>query len=266
MQIPVFEIKDSYIVKHKLEYNTSYDFGSYTDNGFTSYKQRMIFVDNDIARKSQSLNAENFESITINNNLQNIEKIEISYFGDTHTIYFDGVLEYENQWIKDTNVFNYTRPIQSQEFKTVVVNDISTDDTVSVEIYKKTTETGNVDWEYTSTTPNEKWSISGLTSTGNQWVVNGNNTVIGYETGSTTWSYDKITPYLKYESNVLSVTNYTVTLEKKIDDYIFNNFSSDSDIYYKIITNNHCAPNYSYLYDKLKYYKYFDMIFANLIY
>lgn len=267
MQIPVFEIKDSYIVKHKLEYNTSYDFGVYNDNGFTSYKQRMMFVDYDIARKSQSINAENFESVTINKPLNVIDKLQISYMGESYTITFDGVLQYENNWIKGYyneqneevgNVFNNSRPDRYQKFKIDSGHTITTNGVVNVEIYKKTTESGSTTWEYTSTTPNELWSISGLTSSGTQWIVNSGNTILGYQTGITSWSCDTIIPYLRYSSNVLSISGNSVTLEKKIDDYIFNNISVDTNIYYKIITNNHCDPNYSSLYDKLKYNPYFN--------
>ena len=264
MQIPVFEIKDSYIVKHKLEYNTSYDFGVYSDSGFQSYKQKMMFVDYDIARKSQSTNAVNYNSIKIDNYLNVIDRIEISYLGNNYSINFDGNLEYEKIWNKNVNVFNYVRPVMSQEFNVNSGHTITTGDTVNVEIYKKITETGTTTWEYTSTTPNELWSISGLTSIGTQWIINGQNTVIGYETGTTTWSADNITPYLRYSSNVLSVTSGSVILEKKIDDYIFNNISSENNIYYKIITNNHCNPNYSELYDKLKYNPYFNYFEYNV--
>jgi hypothetical protein len=107
MYAPVFEIKDSYIVKHKLNYNTSYDFGYYDENKiFISYKQKMMFQDYGLARKILDNNAENFDSIIIGNEKNNYNLLAFNYLNDNFILKLDGDLTYENKWLNYSSIKN----------------------------------------------------------------------------------------------------------------------------------------------------------------
>lgn len=269
--IPVFEIKDSYIIKHKLDYNTSYTYGKYDSSGnFISYIQRMIFTDYELARKSQSINAENFNSIELSYDLTHIGKIDISYLDDVFTIYLDrdidnSNLEYENNWIKNSTIFNTYKPKEQKFSINSFNNDILVDDIVTVEIYQKIIETDTISWEYESTYIGETFFITGTSPNGMQWIITKTSTKTGYQSGTENWSVENITPLLKYDAKVINRTNDSVSLESKIENAYFNDYSSLSDVYFKIISNNHCAKTYSNILNKLRYYKYYDYFTYEII-
>jgi len=258
--IPVFEIKDSYIIKHKLDYNTSYSYGYYDLNGiFVSYEQRMVFTDYDLARKSQSVNAENFSSIKITKDITFIDKFEIKYLDDVFTIHLDGNLEYVNNWVKDSTVFNYYKPTKSQEFKLKTFNeDFLPGEIVTVEVYQSQEESGVTFWEYTSAYIGEDFFISGTSPSGLQWIKKLTSEKTGYQSGNEPWKVEDITPLLKYNSKVLSIKSDSVVLESKIESSYFNDYSSLNDVYFKVISNRHCEKSYSSIIDKLRFYKYYN--------
>ena len=275
INVPVFEIKDSYIIKHKLNYNTSYDYGDTVDGVFTSYKQRMLFTDYEIARKSQPTNAENFQSIKTYNNLNSdnilvdeINAFSIEYLDYKYTLLLDGNLEdADNEWIKNETVFNYFKPIKSQVFK---LNHLSSDDfnigdTVTVEIYKKKKVRIIQNWEYIAVYSGETFFLNGETEAGTQWIkeiicpnVGYNSGIFDSEDTNTILDISDITPLLKYNSVILDKTVDSLILENKIESYLFNNYSNMDNVFYKIISNNHCEKTYTAIINKLKYFKYYD--------
>ena len=240
MYIPVFEIKDSFIVKHKLQYNTSCDL----DLPF-----KMMFMDYDLARKSQTTNAENFSGITMGVDLSIVPSINMSYFDESYTIYLDGDLVVEDE-------FNSGNTTNSSDYQEYTVPDGSLFGTVtervSVDIYQKQSESGTTSWEHYAYIPNDVWVKSGSTSFGSQWIITGSTTSTGYTSGYTNWYVEDITPVLTYIAYVLETGSTYIRLEKKLEDYLLNNLLNNyDDLYYQITSINHCNPNYPDLYLKL---------------
>jgi len=241
MYIPVFEIRDSFIVKHKLQYNTSCSL----DLPF-----KMMFMDYDLARKSQTTNAVNFSGITMGVDLSGVSLIHMTYFDQVYDIYLDGDLIYEDEFNSDntissgnTNYTQYYVPSGSSFY--------SIGERVDIDIYQKVTESGTTFWEHTAYVPNDVWSLSGETITGNQWIVSGSTLTTGYTSGYSNWYVENITPIVSYIANVLNTGATYIQVNKKIEDYLYNNLIKNYDnLYYEIISMNHCNPNYSDLYLK----------------
>lgn len=265
--VPIFEVKDSFIIKHKLNYDTSYNLGEYdNENNFTSYKQRMIFTDYDLARKTQINNAENFESLIIKNDLNEtdvtseyiIDALRIEYLDYQYTLLLDGKnVEYENIW--KNNVENILRPSKKQNFTiSGTTEDINIGDVVTVEIYRIQEETFTLNWEINSVYIGEVFFFDGVTSFGKHWIQKIISTKVGYSSGTLVFIENNKIPLLKYNSVVLDKNTNIITLENKIEMYLFNDFSNYNDLYFKIISNNHCERSYSSILDKLRYFKYYD--------
>ena len=240
MYIPVFEIKDSFIVKHKLQYNTSCNI----DEPF-----KMMFIDYDLARKSQTTNAVNFSGITMDINLSGVSSIDMSYFDELYTIYLDGDLDYED-------VFSGTTVINNSNYQQYYVPDgtafYGNNERVDIDIYQKVTESGTTAWNHYAYVPNDVWSLSGVTVTGNQWVVSGSTVTTGYTSGFANWSVDNITPILSYTANVLETGSTYIQIDKKLEDYLYNNLIRNyENLYYNIISLHHSNKTYSDLYLKL---------------
>ena len=274
---PVFEIKDSFIIKHLLNYNTSYDFGVYNDGVFESYKQRMVFTDYELARKSQIENVDNFQPIKIYNDLNSqtytngewvddIDALQIQYLDYEYTLKLDGNIEYENIW--SNNVFNYFKPLKSQKFIIDGFNDdINVDEYVSVDIYEKQIEeVTDYEWEFVAVYSGEKFYITGETDSGTQWIKEIIASNIGYNSGTMTFNVETLSPVLRYDAKVLSKDTNSISIENKIDMYLFNNFSSVDDLYFKIISNNHCDKKYTSIINKLKYFRYYKYFEFDLLY
>lgn len=265
--VPIFEVKDSFIIKHKLNYDTSYNLGEYdNENNFTSYKQRMIFTDYDLARKTQINNAENFESLIIKKDLNEtnvtseyiIDALRIEYLDYQYTLLLDGKnVEYENIW--KNNVENILRPSKKQNFTiSGTTEDINIGDIVTVEIYRIQEETVTLNWEINSVYVGEIFFFDGITPTGKQWNQKIISTKVGYSSGTLEFIEKNKIPMLKYNSNVLDKNINNIILENKIEMYLFNDFSNYNDLYFKIISNNHCERSYSSILNKLRYFKYYD--------
>ena len=243
MYIPVFEIKDSFIVKHKLQYNTSCSL----DLPF-----KMMFMDYDLARKSQTTNAVNFSGITMDVDLSGVSSINMSYFDELYTIDLSGDLTHED-------VFSGTTVVNNSNYQQYYVPNGSlynvANERVSIDIYQKESESGTTFWEHTAYVAPDVWSLSGSTDGDTQWIVSGSTIVTGYTSGYTNWQVDDITPVLSYIASVLSVGGTYIQVEKKLEDYLFNNLMRNYDnLYYKITSMNHCNPNYPDLYLKFLLY------------
>jgi len=203
MYIPVFEIKDSFIVKHKLQYNTKCD---------ESLPYKMMFIDYDLARKSQTTNADNFSSLTIDINLSGMTLLNLKYFDESYDIYFDGDLIYED-------LFNTGNTVNNKVYQQYYVNDGSlffgNSERVDVDIYQKVTESGITFWEHYAYIPNDIWVKSGTTDNGYQWIVSGTTFNTGYTSGYTNWQIDEITPIFRYTSNVINTGSTYIQINKK---------------------------------------------------
>lgn len=249
MYIPLLEIKDSYIIKNRLDYNSSSDLEG---------EQKMMFIDYDFAKKTQLVNAENFNPIIITETLTSSKRLDINYFNETHSIYFDGEIEYEDLF-NPTNIINYGYLKYQKFYTSGTTYSLEIDEMVTVEIYQKLTESGTTTWEYQSSYMGETFSLSGLTQSGIQWIVTESTTTNSFETGTTIWSVFSYIPILKYETKVIGQDGDFLIVENKIDRYLFNDYISlyntDGNIYYKITSNNHCDNEYTGLYSKLKLYK-----------
>jgi len=240
MYIPVFEIKDSFIVKHKLQYNTSCNI---------STPNKIMFTDYDLARKSQTTNAVNFSGITMDVNLSGVSSINMSYFDQYYEIAVDGNLIHED-------VFSGTTVINNTSYQQYYVPDGTLfnvdNERVNIEIYQKVLESGTTFWDHYAYVPNDIWTLSGETTGGYQWIVTGTTTVVGYSSGYTNWYVEEITPILLYLVDVINTGATYIRVSKKIEDYLFNNLMKNYDnLYYKTTSINHTAANYNDLYLKL---------------
>lgn len=240
MYIPVFEIKDSYILKNKLQYDTSC-------NSELPYK--MMFTDYDLAKKSQTVNGENFSGVTMDEDLNNYSLVHFDYFDESYDIYLDGSIVHED-------VFSGTTVLNSSQYQEYYVPDgslfFSNDELVDIEIYQKYSESGTTFWEHDAYVPNDIWGVTGLTETDLQWIVTGTTVTVGYSSGYTNWYLDHIVPLLEYTVNIVSTGATYIRVQKKIEDYLYNNLLSNYDnLYYKIVSINHCTPSYADLYNKL---------------
>lgn len=275
MYIPIFEIKDSYIIKNILGYDTSYN--------QNLSEGKLLYTDYDIPRKLQTNNSENFDSILIDKNLDVNYQLTMNYLGDVYTINIDDDVEHTNSWVSGDTITNVTGSTidnsnNYQEFKLLENTSISVGESVVVEIYKNLSTGNTIDWTYVSTVADEGWFLSGLTYTDGitfyddytptlqhlQWVVSGTTSSIGYNSGTTNWVVNYKSPLLKYDSKVLYSSGTTIQLEYKIDGQLFNDFSEIGDVKFRIISNNHCKPSYTSIYDKLKYYKYYNNFYYNV--
>ena len=141
MYIPIFEIKDSYIIKNILGYDTSYN--------QNLSEGKLLYTDYDIPRKLQTNNSENFESILIDKNLDVNYQLTMNYLGDVYTINIDDDVEHTNTWVSGDTIINVVGSTidnsnNYQEFKLSENTSILADESVVVEIYKNLS-TGSLD-------------------------------------------------------------------------------------------------------------------------
>jgi len=238
MYIPVFEIKDSFIVKHKLQYDTT----------CSELPYKMMFMDYDLARKSQTTNAVNFSGVTMDIDLSGVSCINMTYFNDEYNIHLDGDLSHED-------VFSGTTVINNSEYQQYYVPNGSLyydeNERVEVNIYQKDILSGTTFWNHTSYVPNDIWNISGTTDNGLQWTVSGITTDTGYTSGYTNWYVDDITPILAYLANVENTGSTYIQLDKLLEDYLYNNLIKNyENLYYSVTSLNHSNANYIDLYLK----------------
>lgn len=256
MYIPVFEIKDSFILKNKLQYNTSCT-GNMKDLPF-----KMMFIDYDLARKSQSSNYENFSGVTINHDISNFEYLKFDYFDDEHYIYLDGSHDHENVFSGST-VTNY---VHYQDFYVPDGTIYSVGEEIIMDVYTKIFDSGTTTWEFISYNHPETWVISGYTMNDIQWIVTGTTSNSGYNSGYTNWYVDEVIPIINYKTEIKSTgTNY-IRIPKRIEDYLYNNIIYNDgydNVYYNIESLEHVDKIYSDLYRKMlinEYSKNFTII------
>lgn len=228
MIIPNFEIKDSYILKNKINYDVS------TGGEFSSTTYGILYTDYDLARKTQKYNAENFSDIILSGiSLSSYDSITINHYDKSYTLILDGYLQSEFL-LNSTNFSNNTSYLKYS------VNDSSLyniNDYLEILFYQKTISTGTVYWENYQLL-GDVYYTSGLTSNGNQWEITG----LTSDTSST-WTLNELIPIFKYNEYVIETGTTFICTKKILEDYLINNLLTVySDIYYKIINLNHC-PN-----------------------
>ncbi len=244
--IPVFEFgKDSYILKHKLNYNMSYE------NEWSGITNGILFTDYDIARKSNSINAENFDPIIINDNINDISAFKLKYYDQEYTIELSIHQTFSELVCSGTSLWDGTSGTTGATFMNSGLTQVyyadsgytslfSVNDYFNIYFQEISGLTGTTVWEHTGPA-GETWITTGITSNGVPWQVTGTTTINGYSTGVTTYTVTDYTPYLKYRAQVIEVGINYLKFERKLEDNIFNDLM-------KIASNN----NFNYLHYTLE--------------
>lgn len=242
---------DSFIVKHKINYNTSID-GEFENEPF-----KMCFIDYDLARKSQPSNASNFDSIYDNTPISELNSIEFEYYNNSYIIYTDGDRFYNDN-------FNTTNVIDdltggTQNFYISNIGDFSIGDFITINIYEEITTSGETIW-YHEGLINEVWYVSGITDNGTIWEVSGLTTQNGYSNGTTTWIVDEKLPLITYNLEILDIDGNYIKVYRKLEKYLYNNYIYNSNINYECISLNHTDKDKYLLNQKIE-----KSIFGNYI-
>ena len=229
MIVPNFEIKDSYILKNKINYDVS------TGGEFSSATYGILYTDYDLARKTQKYNAENFSDIILSGiSLSSYNSITINHYDKSYTLILDGYLQSEFL-LNSTNFSNNTSYLKYTVNNSTLYN---INDYLEILFYQKTTSSGTVYWENYELLGNVYYA-SGLTSNGNQWEITGLTSDI-----SSTWTLDELIPIFKYNTYIIETGTTFIYTKKILEDYLINNLLTEYiDIYYNIINLNHCPNN-----------------------
>lgn len=256
MIVPNFEIKDSYIIKNKINYDVS------TGGEFSSATYGILYTDYDLARKTQKYNAENFSNITLSGiSLSSYDSIIMNHYNETYTLTLDGYLQSE-YIVNSTNLYNNMSYIRY-----LVDSSSSYDvgDYLDIYFYQKNSISGTTNWEHDGLF-GEVFYVSGLTSNGNQWESTGLTTSGGYTTGTTNWYLDELIPVFKYNTFVTNTDSTYIYTKKVIEEYLVNNLLKYASLYYKVINLNHCPKDYDNISNYLKksiFGGYLDFSFIN---
>ena len=236
--VPVFEIgKDSYILKHKLDYNTSCN-----DGELSGSTNKILFTDYDLARKSQTSNSEDYEPIIITDDLTNVNFITFKYYDKNYTIGLYGRLLYTDI-VSETTFINNSH-YQQYYIEPYLTSLIDIGDYFNVFFQNIEQISGITFWSHTGPA-GETWVKTGQTENNIDWQVTGITTINGISTGEATWEVEDYKPILKYQARVIEVGTDYIRLEKKIEDYFFNNISNDYDnTYYELESMDLTTKNY----------------------
>lgn len=231
-----FNQLDSYILKHKINYNTS------NNSPVTDEPYKMLFIDYDLARKSQPSNADNFNTVYDHTPYNLITSIDLKYYNDTYTINIDGEGKYSNVF-NNVNVaddpINNTQSyyINNTELPKFIIND-----TIEINVYQYYNTSGYTQWTHNGLA-NEIWYVSGVTTNNTIWEATGITSNNGYTNGYTDWNvYEKI-PILTYKTKILNKIGNMIVLKRDIQKYMYNNFLSTPNLFYEITTLNHAIDN-----------------------
>lgn len=241
MLIPNLELKDSYIIKNKLNYNVSYE------DIYSAATYGILYLDYDLARKTQTQNAENFNPIILSGiSLSSYTGLTMTHYDEEYTIKLDGYLQSEH--LVNSNIIN------NSSYQRYTVNDSSSysiGDYVEIHFYTKNVETGSSTWIHDGN--GSIYYLSGLTSHNNQWEVTGVTTIGVITSGTSTWSVSEILPVFKYNVYVIETGSTYIDVYKKIEDYLYNNLMGNYiNLYYNIINLNHCPKNLNDISNYLK--------------
>ena len=226
--IPVFDFgKDSYILKHKLNYNTT------NEGALSAATYGILFTDYDIARKTQSVNATNFNPIIINSPIANLDTIKLTYYDQEYTIGLYNRQAYTELVMSGVSFDDGATFISNRNFQAYYVPSGYTvlfqpGDYFNIyfhEILSGTT--GTTVWSHFGAS-GETWVATGVTIHNVPWQVTGTTTNNGYSTGITTWTVTDYNPILKYQAKCTEISGTTglddwyFKFERKLEDYIYN--------------------------------------------
>lgn len=267
MIIPNFEIKDSFILKNKINYNLELD---------SELTYGMIFTDYDLARKIQPFEEGNFESVIINDNLNSFDDFTIVYYDQIEKIYLDNDVNYESSVTLSTD--KITTEYQEYNISTDIISSMEVGDDVEINYYVKKNESGTTTWEHDGFI-GETWYISGSTIDNIMWESTGITTTDGESSGTTSWSINGEIPVLKYITKILEVGIDYIRVDRKIESYLYNNLQKNNnnpnpdnlvlnyyDLFYNVQNLQHTDKTYSKLAEKINkspYGKYYDIILGN---
>lgn len=238
--LPQFEIKQSYIVKNKINYDIK------RDGEFVYEEYGILFTDYDLARKTQIFNANHFTGFTLSNYPFDYTKFVINQYDKTYTITVTNEsTETEETYIVGdiSNTYEYTNIIFDD---TLNLNLFFINEYVEVSFYTKQTVNGTSTWTHSGSI-GETWFVDGYTSNYTYWSATGLTTESGTSSGTVNWSVDERNPIFKYNAIILDKTATSLRIEIKIEDYLINNISSIDDtnpVYYTIKNLNRCDNTY----------------------
>ena len=226
--IPVFDFgKDSYILRHKLNYNTSHD------ETWSAITFGILFTDYDLARKTQTTNAENFDPIIINDPVEDVHSFKMTYYDQEYTLGLFNVVTDTYTVTSGTTFDNGATFVNDRRYQAFHLSSTASyevNDDLNIyfhEIISGTT--GTTTWEHTGPA-GEVWVATGNTESGIPWQVTGITTENGHSTGTAIWGLDgSVTDYhpiLKYRVKILDVVTGStshIKVERKLEDYIYNN-------------------------------------------
>jgi hypothetical protein len=269
--VPVFEFgKDSYILKHKLNYKTT------SENEWSDITYGILFTDYDLARKTQSSNAENFSSVIINDSIEDIGAFRITHYDEEWTI---GLY---NRWIYSDIVSGGTsfnsgatflsdREYQAYYLPSGYTFLFQVGDYVNVYFHGVSGITGHTNWEHFGPS-GETWVATGVTTNQIPWQTTGVTYQDGYSSGVTSgitdWYVVDFNPILKYRAQIIEVgTNY-LKIERKLEDYIYNNIMKIAEdtnydyLFYTIESLDFADRSYygiKYIFEETKWANYFSL-------
>jgi len=241
--LPQFELKQSYIVKNKINYDIK------RDGDFIYEEYGILFTDYDLARKTQIFNTNHFSGFTLSNYPFNYTRFDITQYDKS--FYIDVTnksFEFEEIYnIGDiVNTYEYTE-IKFLNTATTDIFDI--DDYIEISFYTKQTVNGTATWEHVGAI-GETWFVDGYTSNYTYWSVTGLTTVYGSSSGITNWSVSEKNPIFKYKAIIKNKIAPILYVERKIENYLINNISKINNtfqVYFTVKNLNKCVSTYENL-------------------
>lgn len=253
--IPIFEIgKDSYILKHKIDYNTSC-----TEGDLSGTTNKMLFTDYDLARKSQTSNSEDYDPIVITEDLTNINFISFKHYDQEYNIGLYGRLLYTD--IVSGTTFINNAHYQQYYIEPFLTSLIDIGDYFNVYFQDIEQTSGTTIWIHTGPS-GDTWVKTGTTENNIDWQVTGTTTENGISTGEAIWEVVDYDPILKYQARVIEIGADYIRLEKKIEDYLYNDISNDYDnAYYELESIDFTTKSYhsiKYIFEESIWGDYFE--------
>jgi len=271
--IPIFQIFDSYIVKNKLDYNSS------NEGELNGLSYGILFTDYNLARKVQSKNAENFDNVNLTTNLSSINQVNLNYLDETYTIRLGNN-------VNSKGIINNTSFINSgNTYYQFTVNNTSNyqvGDYVEIRFYQIINRIENVNYKHKGPS-GSFYFISGMTNNNMYYDVIDNDVIINYSDtinesywelyGTTimdnqqmtlTYSIDQTIPVIKYVTNIMEVGSNYIRVKYDLQEYLYNNLLKITDLLYNIQNLNNCAKNYFDLSNIFKKSPYGDNFLCDL--
>ena len=264
--IPVFEFgKDSYILKHKLDYNTQ------CNDDWSGYTYGILFTDYNLARKTQSQNAEQFDEIVIDYDIEDVGSLLLTYYDENYLISLIG------RWVNTEQVMSGSTIsetgatfINGDRFQQYYIPSgasilFQEGDFFNIYFHIISGVTGTTSWSHLGPS-GETYVVTGRTENGIPWQVTGQTTVDGFSSGVTDWYVLDYTPILKYRAHATEIGSNYIKFEKKLEDYVYNNLISLSNntnsLFYTLESLDFTNKNYyaiKYIFEESKWSDYFSL-------